>query len=51
MTAIVHAMSRSFHSAKQIGTLKQVALFSLATGLLVSLLALTGGLDLSPGFF
>ena len=50
MTAIVHALSRTFHSAREIDALKQIALFC-AAGLLVSLLLLTYGLDLSPGFF
>jgi hypothetical protein len=54
MTAIVHALSRAFHSAKDIAKdidcLKQIALFCGA-GLLVSLLLLTYGVDLSPAFF
>lgn len=50
MTAIVHALSRAFHSAREIDYLKQVALFC-AAGLLVSLLLLTYGVDLSVGFF
>jgi hypothetical protein len=50
MTAIVHALSRTFHSAKEIDALRQIALLCGA-GLLVSLLLLTYGVDLSPGFF
>ena len=49
MTAIAHALSRTFHSAKEFGSLKLIVLFC-AAGLLVSLLLLTRGLDLSPGF-
>jgi ribose/xylose/arabinose/galactoside ABC-type transport system permease subunit len=50
MTAIVNALSRTFHSARETDSLKQIALFC-AAGLLVSLLLLTYGLDLSAGFF
>ncbi|HEY2444435.1 MAG TPA: hypothetical protein VGI20_01685 [Rhizomicrobium sp.] len=50
MTAIVHALSRTIRSASEIDALKQLALFC-AAGLLVSLLLLSYGLDLSPGFF
>ena len=50
MTAIADKLIRTFHSASEIDALKQIALLSGA-GLLVSLLALTYGLDLSPGFF
>jgi hypothetical protein len=54
MTAIIQALSRPFRSAKEIAKeidcLKQIALFCGA-GLLVSLLLLTYGVDLSPGFF
>jgi hypothetical protein len=58
MTAIVHALSRTFQSAREsarqsvgeIDALKQIALFCGA-GLLVSLLLLSYGVDLSPGFF
>jgi len=49
MTAIVRTFTRAF-SARDIDVLKNIALFCGA-GLLVSLLALTYGLDLSPGFF
>jgi hypothetical protein len=50
MTAIAHTLIRTFRSRSDIDALKQIALFCGA-GLLVSLLALTYGLDLSPGFF
>jgi len=50
MAAIVQALSRTFHSAKETDSLKQIALFCGA-GLFVSLLLLTYGVDLSPGFF
>jgi hypothetical protein len=49
MTALVQALSRTFHSAKDIDSLKVIVLFC-AAGLLVSLLLSTRGLDLSPGF-
>jgi len=50
MTAIAHALSRAFQSAGEFDTLKQIALFC-AAGLLVSLIFLSYGVDLSPGFF
>lgn len=50
MTAIAYALSRAFQSAGDFDTLKKIVLFC-AVGLLVSLLCLTYGLDLSPGFF
>jgi hypothetical protein len=51
MTAIARAVSRAFQSATtDIDVLKELALLCGA-GLLVSLLLLTYGLDLSPGFF
>jgi hypothetical protein len=50
MTAIVHALSRAFQSVSEFDALKQIALFCGA-GLLVTLLCLSYGLDLSPGFF
>jgi hypothetical protein len=50
MTAIAHALSRAFQSADEFDTLKKITLFC-AVGLLVSLICLTYGLDLSPGFF
>ena len=50
MAAIAHALSRAFQSSGEFDTLKQIALFC-AVGLLVSLVCLSYGLDLSPGFF
>jgi hypothetical protein len=52
MTAIAHALSRAFQSSStsDFDALKLVSLLC-GTGLLVSLLFLTYGLDLSPGFF
>jgi hypothetical protein len=50
MTAIVQTLFRTFYFAREIDVLKQIAMLCGA-GLLVSLLALTYGLDLSPGFF
>jgi hypothetical protein len=49
MTAIAQALSRVLVTINDIEVLKQLALFCGA-GLLVSLLMLTWGLDLSPGF-
>ena len=48
MTAIVQNLARAL--IRDVDILKQIALFCGA-GLLVTLLALTYGLDLSPGFF
>jgi ribose/xylose/arabinose/galactoside ABC-type transport system permease subunit len=50
MTTIARALSRAFVSIKDVEVLKQLVMFA-AAGLLVSLLMLTYGLDLSPGFF
>jgi hypothetical protein len=50
LAAIAHALSRAFHSAGEFDILKQIALFC-AAGLLVTLICLSYGLDLSPGFF
>jgi hypothetical protein len=50
MTAFVQALYRAFYSASEIEILKELAMFCGA-GLLVSLLAMTYGIDLSPGFF
>jgi hypothetical protein len=50
MTAIARALSRAFATAAEVEVLKQLLLFSLA-GLFVSVLLMTYGLDLSPGFF
>jgi hypothetical protein len=50
MPAIVQTLFRTVHSVKGADALKQLAMFCGA-GLLVCLLALSYGLDLSPGFF
>jgi hypothetical protein len=51
MTAIASVLARVFSaSSPQTDALKLVALFCGA-GLLVSLLLMTYGVDLSPGFF
>jgi hypothetical protein len=50
MTTIARALSRAFITINDVEILKQLALFA-ATGLLVSVLLMTYGLDLSPGFF
>lgn len=51
MTAIARAFSKVFpHTAFEADTLKQLLLFALA-GLLISVVLMTYGLDLSPGFF
>ena len=50
MTAIAHALSRALQSTGEFETLKLIALFG-GVGLLLSLVSLTYGLDLSPGFF
>ncbi len=50
MTAVARALSRAFVTFNDTEILKQLALFCGA-GLLVSLLLLTYGVDLSPGFF
>ena len=51
MISVVQTMSRAFHSARdEIDILKEITLFCGA-GLLVSLLLLSYGLDLGPGFF
>ena len=49
MTAIVQTLTRAF-SIGDINVLKQIALLCGA-GLLVSLMMMAYGLDLSPGFF
>jgi hypothetical protein len=50
MTAIAHALSRAFQPTGEFDTLKLIAL-ACGVGLLLSLVSLTYGLDLSPGFF
>lgn len=50
MAAIARALSRALVSAAEAETIKQLLLFCLA-GLLVSVLMMTYGIDLSPGLF
>ena len=50
MTAIARALSRAFMTVSEVEILKQLLLFCLA-GLFVSVLVMTYGIDLSPGFF
>jgi hypothetical protein len=50
MTAIARVLSRAFISISEADVLKQILLFA-AAGLLVSVLMMTYGVDLSPGFF
>jgi len=50
MTAIAQALSRALVTVRDVEILRQLAMFCGA-GLLVSLLMLTYGIDLSPGFF
>jgi hypothetical protein len=50
VTAIVHALSRAVESVGEFDSLKLVGIFC-GIGFLVSLVCLTYGLDLSPGFF
>jgi len=50
MAAIARALSRAFITINEVDTLKQLLLLCLA-GLLVSVLLMTYGVDLSPGFF
>jgi hypothetical protein len=50
MTAIARALSRAFVTVAEVELLKQLLLFCLA-GLFVSVLMMTYGFDLSPGFF
>ena len=50
MAALARALHRAFPATWEIETLKQLALLAGA-GLLVSLILMTYGLDLSPGFF
>ena len=51
MTAIARAFSRALSlRISESETLKQLLLFALA-GLLVSVILMTYGVDLSPGFF
>jgi hypothetical protein len=50
MTTVARALSRAFITTKDVDVLKQLVLFA-AAGLLISVLMLTYGVDLSPGFF
>ena len=50
MTAIARALTRAFGNVSEVETLKQLLLFCLA-GLFVSVLLMSYGVDLSPGFF
>jgi hypothetical protein len=50
MATIARALSRAFITISEVEVLKQLVLFA-AAGLFVSLLLLTYGVDLSPGFF
>ena len=50
MTAIGRVLSRTIVTVNENDILKQIALLC-AAGLLVSVLMLTYGIDLSPGFF
>jgi hypothetical protein len=50
VTAIAYALSRAVRSGAELEALKLVAILS-GIGLLLSVISLTYGLDLSPGFF
>ena len=50
MTAIGRALSQAFVIVTEVKALKQLLLFCLAC-LFVTVLMMTYGLDLSPGFF
>jgi hypothetical protein len=50
MTAIARALSRAMVTVADGEIFRQLLLFALA-GLLVSVLLMTYGVDLSPGFF
>jgi hypothetical protein len=50
VTAIAYALSRAVRSGAELEALKLVAILS-GIGLLLSVMSLTYGLDLSPGFF
>jgi hypothetical protein len=50
MTALVHALSQAFGTDADTESLKIVTIFS-GLGLLISLLCVLYGLDLSPGVF
>jgi len=50
MTTIARVLSRAFITVNDVEVLKQLVLIA-AAGLFVSVLLMTYGLDLSPGFF
>ena len=50
MAAIAHALSRALQSSGEFETLKLIAIFC-GIGLVLSLIGMSYGLDLSPGFF
>jgi hypothetical protein len=50
MTTIARVLSRAFITINDVEVLKQLVLIA-AAGLFVSVLMMTYGLDLSPGFF
>jgi len=50
MTAIAQVISHAFHTASLERAFKQILMF-FGAGLLVWLILLSYGLDLSPGFF
>jgi hypothetical protein len=50
MTTISRALSRAFITINEVDVLKQILLFA-AAGLFISVLMMTYGVDLSPGFF
>jgi hypothetical protein len=50
MTTIARVLSRAFITINDVEVLKQLALIA-AAGLFVSVLMMTYGVDLSPGFF
>jgi len=50
MATLARALSRALITINEMDVLKQLVLFA-AAGLFVSLLLLTYGVDLSPGFF
>ena len=50
MTAIAHALSRTFQSVGEFDTFKLIALFC-GVGLLLSVVSLIYGLDLGVAFF
>ena len=51
MTAIARVISLAFHTTSLEGEVFKQILMFCGAGLLVSLILMTYGLDLSPGFF